>query len=148
MKHAELNKVGDFDCWNQNRLVELLCLKSNEMIDDDYLIYQGEGIKLSVFIMAPKERIPFRKFKNDFNLICLSGGSVLSRSSNGGINLLVFEEGEYVTYNPLNSTMISDFQNVGEEILVMAFLEYDHAFETEEIPLRFLDWRQPQFSKN
>lgn len=148
MKYAELNQKGNFDPWDQKRLVELLTLKAGESSDEDYLIYQNERMKLSIFVMEPYERIPFRVFKNDFNLVCLTGGVLVSRYSHGGISLVLFEKGESVKYQVKNTSMIHDFQNVGENLLVLASVEYVHSPGQAEIPFHFSETYPSLFSKN
>lgn len=148
MKYVELNQRGNFEHWDQNKLVELLSLNGGKTLDEDYLIYQNERIKLSVYIMEPYERIPFREFKNDFNLVCMTGGALISRYSHGGISLVVFDKGERVNQKTNQTSMITDFQNVGESLLVLAVVEYKQSKLTMEHPFYFSEMNQALFSKN
>lgn len=148
MKHVELNQKGNFDLWDQNKLVELLSLKTNEAQNKDSLIFQNERIRLSVLIMEPYERIPFRMFKTDFNLVCLSGGTLISRYGNGGILLKLFDKGEEEKHTVDKKPMINDFQNVGENLLVLAVVEHLCSREFMEVPYYYGESQQPLFSKN
>ncbi|WP_445384875.1 hypothetical protein ACT6NV_13020 [Robiginitalea sp. IMCC44478] len=131
MKCVELNKKGNFDRWDQDLLTELRDIKVNDDISDEGLIYQDDGLKVSVIGLESYERYPFRIFSNDFNLICLTGGVALSRSSNGQISLLIFEKGENLPFHVNNTTMINDLQNIGESPLVFGLIEFSLNKETD-----------------
>lgn len=148
MKYVELNRTGNFEHWDQNKLVELLCLKGGKTSGEDYLIYQNEHIKLHIFIMEPNERIPFQEFNNDFNLVCMTGGAVLCRHSHGGISLAVFDKGECIEQKAHNTNMISDFQNVGEGLLVLAIVENKRTKQVADVTFRIAAMGQSLFSKN
>ena len=134
MKCVELNKKGDFDRWDQDLLTELHDIKVNDDTsdNDNDVIYQGDGLKVSVIGLESYERHPFRILSNDFNLICLTGGVALSRSSNGQISLLIFEKGENLPFHVNNTRMINDLQNIGENPLVFGLIEFSLNKETDQ----------------
>ncbi|WP_445382029.1 hypothetical protein [Robiginitalea sp. IMCC43444] len=132
MKCVVLNRKGDFDRWDQDLLTELRNVKVNDATSDDGVIYQDDGLKVSVIGLESYERHPFRVLSNDFNLICLTGGVALSRSSNGQISLLIFEKGENTPIHLNNSGMINDLQNIGESTLVFGLIEFCLNKETDQ----------------
>ncbi|THV59349.1 hypothetical protein EZV76_11025 [Flagellimonas alvinocaridis] len=127
MKCVKLNSDGNFDYWSQSMLSELDCIHIDESFKA-YNIFQNDHIKLGIIILEPRERIPFKVLKNNFKLVCLSGGSIISRSSLGGVSLLMFEKGEYASYSVTKSYMVNDLQNISEHLMVMALVEYKRAF--------------------
>lgn len=139
MKCVELNREGNFDRWDQNWLAELEQIYSRDQ-DDNFLIYQNDSIKLSVIGLDSYERVPFRVIKNDFNLVCLTGGLAISRCSNGRISLLNFDKGEKITCTLKDSVMVNDFQNIGEDPMIIALLEYKRTFVVDYCPGNILDY--------
>ncbi len=123
MKCVELIKKGQFELSKKTRLTELRQLQTCEDFSE-YCLYQTKNVKMGLILLEPYERTPFRLIKNNFKLICLSGGDAITRFSHGGISLLMFERGEYVSYNVHKKTMINDLQNIGNNLLVMALIEY------------------------
>ncbi|MBC2840404.1 hypothetical protein [Robiginitalea sp. SC105] len=131
MKCVELNREGDFERWEQTRLDDLSGLDA-DADPLDPVIYEAEGVKLSVFGLEPYERKPFRIIKKSFKLFCLSGGLALTRSSNGSISLLVFDRGDSVDQQLQEYTeVIRDFQNIGADPMIMGFLEYSDPVQAE-----------------
>lgn len=122
MKCVELNKEGHFDFWDLDKLEELMNLKTSNG-GNDCIIFQNKVLKLSIIALEPYERIPFKIIENDFNLICLTGGSAISRFSSGKISLMIFTKGENVYHELIEPVMINDLQNIGEDLLVMAIIE-------------------------
>ena len=123
MKCIELNKRGDFERWDPALLAELRNLEAGDSNNEE-IIFQRDGLKVSVFGLESYERCPFRVLTNDFNLICLTGGVALSRSFNGQISLLIVEKGENVPFHVNNSKMINDLQNIGESPLAFGLIEF------------------------
>lgn len=122
MKCVELNRKGNFDNWDLSILSELDKI-SNDRYFNEYSIFENEYLKCDVILLEPYERMPFKVLKNDFKLICLSGGLALSRFSNGRISLLMFEKGEYYAHNLGIKPMVNDLQNIGDCPLVMTLIE-------------------------
>lgn len=133
MKTIELNKKGNFDRWDQEILSELKNVKCSDGCGY-YLIYQNETTKFSVFMLEPYERTPFKVFSNNFALMSLTGGTFISRFSNGAISLSIFEKGEYVKYNVNNALRINDFQNIDQSLLIMAIVESIQVSHQERCP--------------
>ncbi|WP_421803969.1 hypothetical protein [Flagellimonas sp.] len=123
MKCVELNPEGNFDNWEPCKIEELAKMDDVEA-NPDHIIFEDERVALSVIVLEPYERTPFRKINNDFSLSCLTGGLLISRFSHGGISLLKFEKGETSFHSVEGLKTIRDFQNVSEDVFVMALLEY------------------------
>ena len=130
MKCIELNRKGDYDCWSGTDLAELHRLQTCEDFYE-YSLYRGKDVKMGLIILEPYERTPFRMLKNNFKLVALSGGEAVTRFSNGGISLMLFERGECVSLCVYGRTMINDLQNIGVDVLVMALIEYKDSFSSD-----------------
>ena len=133
MKCIAINREGHFDNWESPMLEEVSNFR-NTGNDNPYMIYQNHRIRLNVTILEPYERVPFRIILNDFSLICLSGGLAISRFSHGGISLMQFKKGEHYDHTLKQSCLIHDLQNVGEQLLVLAMIEYKGTFSLDAHP--------------
>lgn len=127
MKCVALGSKGNFETWNRTDLAKLHQSQTCEDFNE-YGIYQSNGIKMGLIILEPYERTPFRLIKHHFKLVSLSGGEAITRFSDGNISLLLFEKGGFVSHNESNKVMINDLQNIGNNLLVMALIEYKSTF--------------------
>lgn len=123
MKLIELNREGIFERWNPDHLNELNTLNQARE-DRDCVLHEDPDIRLSIFGLEPYERIPFRVLQHNFSMVFLTGGTAISRSYRGSIDLLLFEQGETVIQPIKSSAMINDLQNIGEEQMIVAIIEY------------------------
>lgn len=132
MKRIELNREGNFERWHPDHLNELKTL--NQVSEEqDCILLEDLHTRLRLFGMEPYERIPFRILPHSFTLFCLTGGTAITRSCKGTIDLMIFEPGESVTQPIERSAMINDLQNMGEEPMVLAILEHLK-------PISYGDW--------
>ena len=123
MKRIELNREGYYDRWNPDHLNELHSL--NQLVEgQDCILHEDSHMRLKVFGMEPYERIPFRVLQHKFTLVCLTGGTAITRSCKGAIDLLIFERGETVTRSIESAAMVNDLQNIGEDQMIVALIEY------------------------
>jgi hypothetical protein len=130
MKYVELSRKENFDSWNTMDLAELHQLQTCEDFNE-YRIYQSKNVKIGLIILESYERTPFRLMKNSFKLVSLSGGEAITRFSDGRISLMMFEKGECVSQNVVVPPMINDLQNIGDNLLVMALIEYKNTLSQD-----------------
>lgn len=138
MKYVELNKKGDFDRWDASWLAEL----DNQAALQDmsgYLLYQNDSIRLSAIGLEAYERVPFKKITHNHDIVCPTGGLVISRCSDGSIYLLNFDKGEKVSHVPRDPGISHDFQNIGEELLVLLLIEFMPAYTLDQYPYGLLE---------
>lgn len=138
MKYVELNKKGDFERWDAAWLAELNNQAGLEDLSD-YLLFQNDHVRLSAIGLEAYERVPFKKITHNHNIVCLTGGLVISRCSDGTINLLNFGKGEKVSHSPREPGISHDFQNIGEELLVLVLIEFLPSFSLDQYPYGMLE---------
>lgn len=123
MKYVELNPKGNFDSSDAGKLRELTEIGNHEGVTE-HVIYQDDIFKLRVITLEPYERVPFQKINENYSITCITNGLAISRYSNGKITLVRFQKGD-TTYREIEGeTLISDFQNIGEEVLKIVILEH------------------------
>ncbi|QLG44209.1 hypothetical protein [Costertonia aggregata] len=123
MKCVELNPTGHFDPWEPEKISELKANDLNRGMGND-LMFENETVKLWGICLRPYERLPFRKQKGQFSWTCVTGGLAISRYSDGKICLLRFEKGDVAYWNLENDELISDLENIGEDVLRITILEH------------------------
>ena len=123
MKCVELNPKGNFDCWDQGKILELR-EKGIIIPIDEHVLYEDYSKKLWNITLRPYERLPFQRFKNNYSITCLTEGLAITRFSDGAISLLKFKKGDTSYYEVNDSEMVNDLENIGEELLRIAVLEH------------------------
>lgn len=136
VKCVELNRKGNFDRWDPEKLEELKTLDANRS-SLNYDLFQDEHVKLSIIILDAYERAPFRVLHHSFDLICLTGGAAITRFSHGGISLVMFEKGEHIHQDIYGKTMVNDLQNVSNGLFILGIIEYKEQLSS-------LDWTAPK----
>lgn len=123
MQCVELNPVGNFDPWEQDKIDELLHEEITHSLGER-LVFENESVKLWDLRLDPGERIPFRKHNANYSWVCTTGGLALTRHGNGKINMVKLDPGdtEYWEFKGKNYT--NDLENIGEQPIVINILEY------------------------
>lgn len=128
MRSIELNEKGNFSPWQSHLLSEL----KNENITTSLgqeLLFKNESMKIWDVMLAPGERLPFRKINCNFSFVSITDGMIITRSGNGRIGLHHLEKGDS-QYMPLeNSNTIYDIENIGEDTLIMQLSEFNSVFD-------------------
>lgn len=123
MKFTELNPAGNFKPWETSKVEELKCIDTHQPLGNN-LLFEDKSIRLWNISLEPSERLPFRLQQTNYNWICLTGGLAISRYSDGKICLLKFEKEDTDYWVFEKSPIITDFENIGEELLFINILEY------------------------
>src|SRR5690606_36991533 len=120
---VELNKTGNFDPWEQEKINELFHRELTDSLSDR-LVFENEVVKLWDLYLGPGERMPFRRVNSNFGLVCPTGGLALSRYGNGKINMVKLDPGdtEYFEYSQKN--FVHDLENIGEHPIEINNIEY------------------------
>ncbi|MEM9649665.1 MAG: hypothetical protein AAF969_14405 [Bacteroidota bacterium] len=123
MQCVELNPVGNFDPWEQEKIDELLHQNITQSLGDK-LVFENENVKLWDLRLNPGERIPFRKHNTNYSWVCVTGGLALTRHGSGKIDMLKLDPGdtEYCEHKGRDCT--NDLENIGEHPIVINILEY------------------------
>src|SRR5690606_1496151 len=135
MQCVELNQVGNFDPWEQEKIDELFHRELSDSLSDR-LVFENERVKLWELILGPGERMPFRRINSNFGWVCPTGGLAISRHGNGKINMVKFEPGyaEYFVYQSKN--FVYDLENIGEHPISINILEYRQSQLDNSLQLR------------
>jgi hypothetical protein len=121
---TEINPEGKFSTWDPNILAEL---KEGEIkvALGQKKMYENEGMVLWSLVLQPHQRIPFTRHSRYYSWTCRAGGMAISRSANGSIGLIRFEEDDTgVVANYAKADEIRDFENIGEQILELKIIEF------------------------
>ena len=119
----ELNPVGNFDPWEQERIDELLHHEIKESLSNR-LVFENEAMKLWDLRLFPGERLSFRRHNTNYGWICTTGGLVITRYGNGKIDMVKLNQGDTEYFENRGKNHINDLENIGEEIVVINILEY------------------------
>lgn len=120
MVFTKINPKGNFDCWSPSWLREIK--QKNFSSDIGQPLFENEEVKLWQIILEPKERLPFRRHLNTYSCNCLTDGLVLSRNTNGAVDLLRFERGE-TYFRECEEEAIHDLENIGENTVRITIVE-------------------------
>lgn len=121
MKFSEIIPEGSFESWNEEKLNEI---KSNEFSDSvGTPLFENQEVKFSEIVLAPRERIPFRRHKNNYSCTFFTDGILLSRNINGQVALIHLSKGDNIFWECSNHEMVHDLENVGEETVKIAVVE-------------------------
>ncbi|MEO1011378.1 MAG: hypothetical protein AAFX53_08740 [Bacteroidota bacterium] len=123
MKYAELNPKGDFTNWDEEKLNELERTEFPEELGNR-LLFENDRVRLWELRLAPQDRLPFRRFRNDYSWSCPSGGMLVERNCNGTILFSHFEKEDKGHVDVKERIQIKDMQNIGFESLRMHIMEY------------------------
>ena len=123
MQCVELNPVGNFDPWEQEKIDELLHQKITESLSNR-LVFENESVKLWDLHLAPGERIPFRRHNTNYGWVCPTGGLVITRYGNGKIDMFKIDPGDTEYFENRGKNYINDLENIGEHSVYINILEY------------------------
>lgn len=118
---TEINEEGNFDTWDKAKLKEAKDGNYSDAVGE--ILFENERIKLWEIILAPTERLPFRRHRNNYSCTCFTEGVGLLRNVNGKISLLRFERGDHYYVECKNEEIIQDLENVGENTIKIAVVE-------------------------
>ncbi len=122
MKTTVINEKNNFATWEVDIIKEL----KNDLFSDSFgsFLFENDSMKLWELSLNPYERIPFRILNRDYSLTCMTDGLALSRFANGVINLMRFRKGDTPIWQHQGNEIISDFQNLGEDVLKLTVIEH------------------------
>lgn len=123
MQCVELNPVGNFDPWEQEKIDELLHQEITDALSEK-LVFENESVKLWDLYLAPGDRIPFRKHNTNYVLACTTGGLALTRYGNGKIDMVKLNPGDSEYFENRGKDYVNDLENIGEHPIIINILEY------------------------
>nr|WP_297788526.1 hypothetical protein [uncultured Allomuricauda sp.] len=123
MQFVELNPVGNFDPWEQEKIDELLHQEIKESLSNR-LVFENEVIKLWDLRLLPGERLNFRRHNTNYGWVCTTGGLVITRYGNGKIDMVKLNQGDTEYFENRGKNYVNDLENIGEDTLVINILEY------------------------
>lgn len=123
MQCVELNQVGNFDPWEQEKIDELFHMELSDSLSDR-LIFENERVKLWDLYLGPGERIPFRKINSNLGWVCPTGGLAICRYGNGKINMVKLDPGDAEYFEYQSKNFVYDLENIGEHPISINILEY------------------------
>ena len=132
MQCVELNPVGNFDPWEQEKLDELLHEEITRSLTER-LIFENESIKLWNLFLLPGDRIPFRSHNTNYSWVCTTGGLALSRYGNGKIDMIKLDSGDTGYFENRGKNYINDFENIGEDPISIDLLEFKGKYEEKQL---------------
>jgi hypothetical protein len=123
MQCVELNPVGNFDPWEQEKIDELLHQEITESLSNR-LVFENESVKLWDLYLSPGERIPFRRHNTNYGWVCPTGGLVITRYGNGKIDMFKIDPGDTEYFENRGKDYVNDLENIGEHSVCISILEY------------------------
>lgn len=123
MQCVELNPVGNFDPWEQEKIDELLHQEIKESLSNR-LVFEDESIKLWDLHLASGDRLSFRRHNTNYGWVCTTGGLVITRYGNGKIDMIKLNSGDTDFFENRGKDYINDLENIGEHTIVINILEY------------------------
>lgn len=127
MESIQLNQPGNFDPWIPSILDELNNYSTEDPLGG-YLMFEDERVKLWQIVLSPSERLPFRLQNMNYSWTCPSGGMAISRFEDGSIHLLKIEKMDTGYFNFKNKELVSDFENIGQNVMEIDVVEYKNVF--------------------
>lgn len=132
MQCVELNPVGNFDPWEQEKIDELMHQEISDSLSDN-LVFENEFVKLWDLHLLPGQRIPFRKHNRNIGWVCTTGGLALTRYGNGKIDMIKLNPGDTEYFEYQGKNYINDFENIGEDTIIINILEYKETKKNNSI---------------
>lgn len=123
MQFVELNPVGNFDTWEQEKIDELLHQDIKRSLSNR-LVFENEEIKLWDLWLRPGERLNFRRHNTNYGWVCTTGGLVITRYGNGKIDMIKLNPGDTEYFENMGKNYVNDLENIGEENIAINILEY------------------------
>ncbi|WP_421812023.1 hypothetical protein [Flagellimonas sp.] len=123
MQCVELNPIGNFDTWEQEKIDELLHQEIQESLSNR-LVFENKGVKLWDLMLLPGQRLNFRRHNTNYGWVCTTGGLVITRYGNGKIDMIKLNPGDTEYFENRGKNYINDLENIGEDTLVINILEY------------------------
>ncbi len=123
MQFVELNPVGNFDSWEQEKIDELLHQEIKDSLGNR-LVFENESIKLWDLHLDAGERLDFRRHNSNYGWVCTTGGLVITRYGNGKIGMIKLNPGDAEYFENRRKNYVNDLENIGEETIVINILEY------------------------
>lgn len=122
MENTEINEKNNSDTWEVEKIHEL----ENDFYSDTFgnFLFENNTMKLWDFTLNPYERIPITRLKSDYSVTCMTDGLAISRYANRQVNLMRFKKGDATICQHQGNEIISDFQNLGEDILKLIVIEH------------------------
>ena len=118
---TEINPEGNFDSWDKTKLKEA---KGGRYSNDvGKALFENNQIILWEIILAPFERLPFRRHRNNYSCTCFTDGLALLRNINGKISLLRMTRGDHYYVECDVEEIVQDFENIGENTIKIAVVE-------------------------
>jgi len=122
MLTTTINEANNFETWDSKIINEL---KESSLSDSlGNLLFENNAVKLWDITLHPNERMPFYRRNSIYSFNCLTDGVLLTRTGNGKIDLIRFEQGESHVCDSKNIAVIKDMQNVGDNVLKMMIVEH------------------------
>ena len=125
---VELNPVGNFEPWETSKLNELEKNQASSKLGQ-CLLYENDTMRLLVIRLKPKERLPFHRRSQFYSWTCNTDGLAVSRHKNGSIILIKFKKGATHFWDLGENGTIADFENTGEELIVIHVIEFIKQFD-------------------
>jgi len=123
MQFVELNPMGNFDPWEQEKIDELLHQEIKESLSNR-LVFEDETIKLWDLRLLPGERLDFRRHNTNYGWVCTTGGLLITRYGNGKIDMVKLNQGDTEYFENRGKSYVNDLENIGEDTVVINILEY------------------------
>lgn len=123
MQVVELNPPGHFDPWEPTKLRELQKKQFPETLGHK-LLFENDKVRFWELELEPGERLPFRAISRAYNWVALSEGLAIKRCGSGSISMLRFKIGESAFFDSNGRTAIHDFENIGENRLLLHLTEF------------------------
>lgn len=123
MQFVELNPMGNFDPWEQEKIDELLHQEIKESLSNR-LVFEDETIKLWDLRLLPGERLNFRRHNTNYGWVCTTGGLLITRYGNGKIDMIKLNPGDTEYFENIGKNYVNDLENIGEDLVVINILEY------------------------
>jgi len=123
MQFVELNPVGNFDTWEQEKIEELLHQDIEQSLSNR-LVFENEVIKLWDLMLLPGQRLNFRRHNTNYVWVCTTGGLVITRYGNGKIDMIKLDRGDTEYFENRGKNHINDLENIGEDTVLINILEY------------------------
>lgn len=117
---TKINPEGNFDCWSASWLAEIRSKNFSSAIGQS--LFENNEVRIWQIVLAPNERLPFRKHLNAYSCNCLTDGLLLSRNINGAVDLLRFERGE-TYFRECEEEAVHDLENIGEHTVKVTIVE-------------------------
>lgn len=118
---TEINAPGNFESWDSARLNEVRSGNYSDAVGK--ILFENNTIKLWEIVLAPSERLPFRRHQNNYSCTCFTDGLALLRNVNGKISLLRMNRGDHYYVECKKEEIIQDLENVGDNTIKIAVVE-------------------------